>query len=213
MIGAGQARRTKRRGETTASGRRIVWGATLLRKGAQRLDKTHLRYAGDEALGGELHCFVLDASASMLASLATAKGWLLDSFDRLARERAEVALIRFGGDRAEVLFGPAVPRWWNERWIEPIGGGGGTPLPAGVAAASRLFAQARRRDASQRRVLWLLTDGRTSDVPSKPSSVERVVVVDCERGRIAGVTSGGSERLARIWGAECIHLDEIAQHV
>ncbi|WP_150719494.1 VWA domain-containing protein [Pandoraea capi] len=200
-------------------GRRIVWSATLLRKGPQPLDRTHLRYAGDETPGGELHCFVLDASASMLGSLAQAKGWLLDSFDRLARARSEVALIRFGGDRAEVLFGPAVPRWWNERWIEPIGGGGGTPLSAGVAAAARLLARAKRAkgaQASQLRVLWLLTDGRTRDMPSKPPGVDRVVVVDCEQARIghvAHIALGGCERLARAWAAECVRLDEIAPRV
>lgn len=143
----------------------------------------------------------------MLAQLAQAKGWLLDSFDRLARERAEVALIRFGGERAEVLFGPAVPRWWNDRWIAPIGGGGGTPLRAGMAAASRLLDQARRRDPSQAQVLWVLTDGRLRDAPPRPGVVARVVVVDCERGRIR---LGGSERLARAWGGECVHLDDIS---
>ncbi|MFJ2992502.1 VWA domain-containing protein [Pandoraea sp. NPDC087047] len=203
------ARGRKRRGETSGVGPHIAWGPTLACKGARRLDKTHLRFVGHEAASSVLHCFVLDGSASMLASLAQAKGWLLDSFNRLARERSDVALIRFGGDRAEVLFGPAVPRWWNERWIEPIGGGGGTPLPAGVAAATRLLDQARRRHASQVRVLWVLTDGRLHDIPSRPSAADRVVVVDCERGRI---TLGGSERLALAWGAECVHLDEIARY-
>ncbi|WP_237169974.1 vWA domain-containing protein [Pandoraea faecigallinarum] len=183
---------------------------TLVRKGPHKLDRTHLRYADEQAPGGELHCFLLDGSASMLGSLAQAKGWLLDSFDRLARARAEVALIRFGGDRAQVLFGPAVPRWWNERWIEPIGGGGATPFPAGVAAASRLLDRAKQRRASQVRVLWLLTDGRTNDAAPRPAAADRVVVVNCEQGRIA---LGGSERLARAWHAESLRLDDIAQHV
>ncbi|VVE18107.1 magnesium chelatase [Pandoraea anhela] len=185
------------------------------------MNRTHLRYAVDNAPRGELHVFVLDGSASMLGSLAQAKGWLLDSFDRLARARSDVALIRFGGERAEVLFGPAIPRWWNERWIEPIGGGGGTPLAAGIAAASRLLARAERargRHASQVKVLWLLTDGRTAETPSRPPALDRAVVIDCEPARLGlGVASlvapRGCERLARAWDAECIRLDEIAPRV
>ncbi|VVE71941.1 magnesium chelatase [Pandoraea captiosa] len=183
----------------------------MLRKGPLPLGRTHLRYVEDEAPGGELHCFLLDGSASMLNCLAQAKGWLLDSFDRLARERAEAALIRFGGDRAEVLYGPAVPRWWNERWIEPIGGGGGTPLPAGVASAAHVLDRAKRRQASQIRVLWVLTDGRVREIPPKPDAADRVVVIDCEPRRAGHIALGGSERLARAWGGRCVHLDDVAQ--
>ena len=190
-------------------GRRIAWIPTLARKGREPLHRTHLRFAQDGPKPGVLHCFLLDCSASMLrgASLARAKGLLLGYFERLARERAEAALIRFGGAHAHVLFGPAVPRWWSERWIHPIAGGGGTPLALGMAAAARLLELARRRRSSQERVLWVLTDGRTRERAPVPPAADRVVVVDCGQGRLA---EQGCRRLAHDWGADYLRLDEIA---
>ncbi len=137
--------------------------------------------------------------------LALAKGVLLGYFERLARERAEVALVRFGGGHANVLFGPAVPRWWSERWIHPICGGGGTPLALGMTAAARLLALARRRRVSQERVLWVLTDGHTRERVAMPSAADRIVVVDCGQGRPA---SQGCRRLAHEWSAVYLRLDE-----
>lgn len=180
---------------------------TLVRKGPDTLRKSHLAYVAESAADGVLHCFLLDGSASMLGSLADAKGWLLAAFERFARERSPVALIRFGGEHAQALFGPAVPRWWNERWIAPIGGGGATPLVAGIACAEGLLARARTRQPAQERVLWVLTDGRTTDCPVRPLAADRVVVVDCERGRVAW---GGIDRLVRAWDAEYLRLDDIA---
>lgn len=139
--------------------------------------------------------------------LAAAKGLLLDCFRQLARERAQAALIRFGGGGAELLFGPAVPRWWNERWIEPIGGGGGTPLARGVAAAQRLLEQARRRDPVRTRVLWVLTDGRTREQPPRPPSADHILIVDCETGR---ARLDGCMWLARLWQAQCVPLGALA---
>ncbi|WP_409371923.1 vWA domain-containing protein, partial [Paraburkholderia sprentiae] len=97
------------------------------------LRREHLRFVREMPRGGVLHCFVLDCSGSMLAGqrLALAKGLLTTLFDRASAMRAEAALICFGGAGADVRFGPAVPRWWNERWLAPVGGGGGSPLASG----------------------------------------------------------------------------------
>lgn len=150
--------------------------------------------------GGVLHCFVLDCSGSMLAGrrLALAKGLLIALFDHASAMRAEAALVCFGGTGADVRFGPAVPRWWNERWLSPVGGGGGTPLMAGVRQARQLLERCARRKPAQQRWLWILTDGRTRDTPVRPPDADEVVFVDFER---EAIRLGRCELLADMWGA------------
>jgi magnesium chelatase subunit ChlD-like protein len=162
--------------------------------------RRHLRYFRHEPKSPALHCFLLDCSASMLdgGRLAMAKGLVLACFDRAAMDRAQAALICFGGGRADLRFGPATPRWWSERWVQPIGGGGGTSFSIGVAAAAKLLEQARRRDPAGERVLWIFGDGRSRDRPPKPDAADRVVIVDCEQGAL---TLGRCAQLARDWNA------------
>ncbi|KND59617.1 ChlD component of cobalt chelatase involved in B12 biosynthesis [Candidatus Burkholderia verschuerenii] len=192
---------TSREGEASAA---IDWLATLRAKRTLPFDASHLRYRrkrGDAAL---LHCFVLDCSGSMLEGerLARAKGMLIALFDRAYRERAEVALVCFGGGRAEVRRQPGAAHWWNERWIAPIGGGGGTPLALGLADASTVLERAARRKPAQRRWLWLLTDGRTNESPAAPHGAHRTIVVDFDEGH---ARVGRCEALASAWRAEHVH--------
>jgi magnesium chelatase subunit ChlD-like protein len=178
------------------------------------LHASHLRFVQETPRGGVLHCFALDCSASMLAGqrLALAKGLLIALFDRASAARAEAALICFGGARAELRFGPAVPRWWNERWLRPVGGGGGTPLASGVREAAQLLEKRARRQPAQQRWLWILTDGRSSDRPTCPPFADEIVFVDFERtGSVtrAAVLLGRCEALARAWGATCVTPEEL----
>lgn len=133
--------------------------------------------------------------------LALAKGLLIALFDRARDARFEVALISFGGARAELRFGPAVPRWWNERWLEPIGAGGGTPLAAGIEAASRVLEAAARRAPDRPRHLWLFSDGRSTQWPARPGHADHITVVDFEA---ADVRLGRCAALAEPWDAQCI---------
>ena len=182
--------------------------ATLRAKRSMPLDARHLRYRRTQGEGAVLHCFVLDCSGSMLAGerLARAKGMLVALFDRAYRERAEIALVCFGGGRAEVRRQPGAAHWFNERWVAPIGGGGGTPLALGLARAGTVLARAARRRPSQRRWLWVLTDGRTNERPEAPSSADEIVVVDFEEG-LARV--GRCGELAHRWGATCFAADDM----
>lgn len=184
-------------------GTRIAWPPTLAARRADPLQAQHFRFAKRDTGTGAIHCFVLDCSASMLArgQLALAKGLLIALFDRARAERVEVALIAFGGAGAELRFGPAVPRWWNERWIEPIGGGGGTPLEAGMARAAQLLEAAARRDPARARHLWLFSDGRTTQWPARPRRADHVTVIDCECG---AVRLGRCAALAQAWAGECL---------
>jgi magnesium chelatase subunit ChlD-like protein len=147
-----------------------------------------------------LHCFVLDCSGSMLAQgqLALAKGLLVELFERAYRARHDVALICFGGDGAHVRFEPGSLRGWNEQWVQPIGGGGGTPLSLGIAQAASSIARVARRKPVQQRWLWILSDGRSAELPSRPEGIDHAVIVDFETG---AVRLGRCGTLARAWDA------------
>ncbi|WP_425435518.1 vWA domain-containing protein [Paraburkholderia ribeironis] len=168
----------------------------------------HLRFVREAPHGGVLHCFVLDCSGSMLAGqrLALAKGLLVALFDRVSAARDEAALVCFGGAGADVRFGPAVPRWWNERWLRPVGGGGGTPLGSGVQRAARLLERCASAKPAQQRWLWILSDGRTRDEPARPLDADEVVFIDFERGTIR---LGRCEALADAWGARLVTPEQL----
>ncbi|KAB0633642.1 vWA domain-containing protein [Burkholderia latens] len=190
-------------GTVLRAGTAVAWPATLAAKRGGPLHASHLRFRKQAGAPHALHCFVLDCSASMLTHgrLALAKGLIVAYFDQAARERMETALICFGGDGAAQRFGPAVPRWWNARWLEPVGGGGGTPLADGIAAATQLLARDARRAPApgKQRWLWVLSDGRTREAPPKPTDADHVVFVDFDD---AAVRIGQGKRLADAWGAQ-----------
>jgi magnesium chelatase subunit ChlD-like protein len=171
-----------------------------------------LRFVRRESADRTLHCFVLDCSASMLGGgrLARAKGLLVACFDRAAAEREEVALVCFGGGRADLRFGPAVPRWWNERWVQPVGGGGGTPFALGMTAAAQLLARAKRRKPAQQRVVWIFTDARTRERPARPFAADRVVVVDFASAMAATTSATRGAQLATAWGADYLRPEDLA---
>jgi magnesium chelatase subunit ChlD-like protein len=185
-------------------GVRIDWLRTLLAKRDRKLDASHLRRIRQRPGSDTLHCFVLDCSGSMLEGgrLARAKGLLLAMFEQAARQRHRVALVCFGGNKAERRFGPAMPRWWNERWVEPIGGGGGTPLQLGLDEAGRVLRHAARVTPGVACSLWLLSDGRSTAQPRLPPATHRVVV-DFEDGPIR---LGRCVELARQWDADYFAL-------
>ncbi len=175
------------------------------------MNAQHVRFRRTDADASALHCFLLDCSGSMLGGerLARAKGMLIALFDRAYRERAEVALVCFGGGRAEVRRQPGAAHWFNERWIAPIGGGGGTPLTLGISNAATVLARAARRRPHQRRWLWVLTDGRVNDRPVAPASADRIIVVDFED---APLRVGGAKVLAASWQAHYVPADALLQY-
>ncbi|MFL9904404.1 VWA domain-containing protein [Paraburkholderia fungorum] len=191
-----------------AYGRRIAWLPTLTAMRQDTLRTGHLRFVREAPQGGVLHCFVLDCSGSMLGGqrLALAKGLLIALFDRASAARAEAALVCFGGAGADLRFGPAVPRWWNERWLRPVGGGGGTPLGSGVRQAAQVLERSARRKPAQQRWLWILTDGRSGDQPVRPLHADEVVFVDFERET---VRLGRCRTLADAWGAALLTPEEL----
>lgn len=105
--------------------------------------------------------FAVDASGSAaLARLAEAKG----AVERLLAEcyvrRDRVAVIAFRGTRADILLPPTRSLARAKRALAQLPGGGGTPLAAGLIAASGL-ADATTR-AGGRPAIVVLTDGRAN---------------------------------------------------
>jgi magnesium chelatase subunit D len=108
---------------------------------------------------GTTTVFVLDASgSSALQRLGEAKGavelLLADCYVR----RDQVAVLAFRGRTAEVLLPPTRSLVRAKRSLGSLPGGGGTPLAAGIEAASVLADGLRRRGMSP--TVVLLTDGR-----------------------------------------------------
>jgi magnesium chelatase subunit ChlD-like protein len=132
-------------------------------------------------------------------NLALAKGLLLHWTRQLYRQRAELAVIGFGGGGAQLLQPPRRAVAFNEGWIAAIGGGGGTPVGAALQLAEQLMAQSRRRMPGRQRGLWLLTDGRFAALPPRPRHADFCVVVDFEGEAVA---LGRAERIAEAWQAE-----------
>ncbi len=140
-------------------------------------------------------------------NLALAKGLLLRWSEQIYRQRGELAVIAFAGNQARLLQRPqkAVP--YNEGWIAAIGGGGGSPLACGLQLAERTLARARKSAPGQQIGLWLLSDGRFSQLPARPRHADFCVVVDFENQPVA---LGRAAQLARLWDAEHVRAVDLA---
>lgn len=140
-------------------------------------------------------------------ALARAKGVLLSLMEEAYRRREQVALICFAGTRVVLRLPPRKAAAWNDDWIAPIGGGGGTPLQAAVEHAGQLLQRHGGAEASFQGWLWLLTDGRTRERPARPAAAQEAGIVDFESGR---VRLGRAAALAAAWDARHVRADDFA---
>ena len=187
----------------------VNWPRTLQQKADQPLTQAHLKFQQRNARGAALHCLVLDCSASMLAgaSLALAKGLILQWAKQIYRQRAQLCVIGFGGGQARVLQTPRKAAAINEHWIAPIRGGGGTPVVPGLNLAQRVLSQYRKKSPQQICGLWLLTDGRFPDLPPRPEYADICAVVDFEK---APLRLGRAQQLAQNWHANYVLASEFS---
>ncbi len=176
--GAGQKRRSNRRGRPLpsrrgrlADGRRIDLIATLRaaapwQRLRRRRDRVKIRPSdifvkSFEEKSDRLLVFAVDASGSAaMARLADAKGAVEILLSEAYASRDLVSLIGFRGDRADLLLPPTRSLVQAKRRLAALPGGGGTPLAAGLKAAGDLAKHARSQGMSP--VLLLLTDGRAN---------------------------------------------------
>lgn len=154
-----------------------------------------------------LHLIVLDTSGSMRQGgrLALAKGYAARLIEQAARAGEQVALLCFGGSGVELLLPPSPARAAGGQRVRQLGGGGGTPLAAGLREAERLLLRAQRRDprlGAQHCWLWLLSDGRTLEQPAAPAAAGNIVIVDFEPSTRS---FGRCAAWAHQWGARHLH--------
>ena len=210
------ARRQVEGEDVVLQGATPAWPATFAAARGKPLAVHHLRAIQRGAAASGRTVFLLDCSASMVASgaLAHAKGLLMPWLRRLRRQDAEAVVIGFGGSGVQLRFGPAVPRGWNAHWLAPIPGGGGTPLGRGVAAAQaygRRGAAGIPAPTKGRIDFVLLTDGRSDEQPSRPPGFDMVDIIvpngDDERvgheGLRQQVGQRQAARLALAWRGRC----------
>lgn len=139
--------------------------------------------------------FAVDASgSSALHRLAEAKGaverLLADCYVR----RDRVAVVAFRGRTAELLLPPTRSLARAKRSLAGLPGGGGTPLAAGIDAATHLALGIARRGGTP--VVVLLTDGRAN------------VARDGSGGRAqADADARQSARLLRLAGHASLLID------
>ncbi len=195
-----------------------------------RVSASHsLRYKRFNRKAGTLFIFAVDASGSMaLNRIAQAKGALVQLLRQSYVKRDRVAVVSFRGRGALVSLRPSGSAARARGVLDGLGVGGATPLAAGLTGALEIARHERRRDAGQRIVLLLFTDGRANvSLRQSEESLDRVSrrrVIDEELTRAgsalrgAGVTtvvvdtqnrftSGGEgQRLAQLIGGRHVYL-------
>ncbi len=197
--GAGNRRAGNRRGRPLPSrpGRpdaqaRIDTVATLraaapwqtLRRTEANAHRAIIIHPGDirlkrfEDRSDRLLIFAVDASGSAaVARLNEAKGAVELMLAQAYARRDQVALIAFRGDRADELLPPTRSLVQAKRQLASLPGGGGTPLAAGLVAATELAGHAAGRGLTP--MLVLLTDGR-ANIPLSGEPGRKAALEDAE---------------------------------
>ncbi|MEM8694679.1 MAG: magnesium chelatase subunit D [Pseudomonadota bacterium] len=126
-----------------------------------RIRRPDLRVRHFEERTGAVTIFAVDASgSSALARLAEAKGAIELMLAQAYVKRAQVALIAFRGEGAELLLPPTRSLTRARRALAELPGGGGTPLAAGLDMARELSELVASRGRTP--FLVLLTDGKAN---------------------------------------------------
>ncbi|MFM9978267.1 MAG: VWA domain-containing protein [Sphingomonadaceae bacterium] len=135
------------------------WQAVRGRTGRILIRRDDLRIRRFQNRSETTTIFAVDASGSAAAArMAEAKGAVELLLTRAYSQRAQVALVAFRGEGAEVLLPPTRSLTRARRLLAELPGGGGTPLAAGLATARTLALAERARDRTPS--LVVLTDGR-----------------------------------------------------
>ena len=139
-------------------------------------------------------------------NLSRAKTLLLHWSQTLYRQRAKLCVIAFSGHQARVLQSPCKASGFNEHWIEPITGGGGTPVESSLTTAANLLRATRMKSPEQKIGLWLLTDGRFKSLPARPAHANFCTVVDFEDN---AVPLRRALKLSQSWKADYLHAAQM----
>jgi magnesium chelatase subunit D len=137
------------------------WQKSRGRTDRLRLHRDDLRVRRFRARSASLTVFAVDASGSAAAArLAEAKGAVELLLQQGYARRAEVALVAFRKEGAELLLPPTRSLTRARRLLAALPGGGGTPLAAGIDAARHVAEAAAARGRTP--AIIMLTDGRAN---------------------------------------------------
>ncbi len=166
--------------------------------------------------------FLVDSSGSMAAQqrMEAVKGAVHALLTDAYQCRDEVAVIAFGGSRAQLLVAPTRSVDLAQQGLRELPTGGRTPLPHALQLSLECLAKARASGAPP--LLVLLSDGK-ANVPLTEGAdpwheslalaarlAERGVpalVLDTETGYLR---LGRARQLAQTLGAECIRLEDLS---
>jgi magnesium chelatase subunit D len=168
--------------------------------------------------------FVVDASGSAaLHRLAEAKGAVELLLAECYVRRDRVAVLAFRGTGTDLLLPPTRSLARAKRSLSALPGGGGTPLAAGLEAATALAAQLARQGDTP--TVVLLTDGRANialnGAPGRAGATEDALAA-AQRFRQAGArallidtspqASATAQTLAQTMGAAYLPLPHAGAH-
>ncbi len=124
----------------------------------------HWRIKERRTRARSLIVFLVDASGSMgaRARMRAAKGAVCALLEEAYQKRDYVTLIAFRGEGAERLLPPTRGAVFAYRRLGELPAGGRTPLAAGLRTARLEVERQRRKQASLRPFLVLVTDGRAT---------------------------------------------------
>ena len=162
--------------------------------------------------------FCVDASASIGAKkrMTAVKTLILSLLTNAYQDRAEVGLITFRGDHAEVVLPFTKSTQTAGERLQSVPTGGRTPLAEGLLLAEQELVHRQWKTPEKEQVLVLVTDGRANAgeharARAKDAAKQlaarnlRTFVFDPEQGP---VRLGLAKSLAKTLHAEYIPLDE-----
>ena len=177
-----------------------------------------LRAPVREQRTGALVVLVVDASGSMGARMAAAKGAVLSLLLDAYQRRDQVALVAVGGGGAEILLRPTGSVEVARARLDRLPTGGRTDLATGLRLGASLCVDPA---GGRSPLLVVVTDGRATAAPESQDPVQAAeaqaalvrqrsissVVVDVEDGPVA---LGLAARLAEAMGARHLRLPELS---